>query len=107
MITSGVISEIIGMLPAMNTTEPYSPIARAKASANPVASAGRIAGKITRTNVCNREAPSVAAASSLSRSNAASTGCTERTTNGNPTKINAMTTPIGVNATFMPHASSM
>ena len=40
MIISGVISETIGMLPAMKITEPYSPTARAKASAKPVSSAG-------------------------------------------------------------------
>ena len=47
MMTSGVISETIGMLPAMKITEPYSPIARAKAIAKPVSSAGAIDGKIT------------------------------------------------------------
>ena len=40
MISSGVISDSIGMLPAMKITEPYSPTARAKASAKPVSSAG-------------------------------------------------------------------
>jgi hypothetical protein len=30
----------IGMFPEMNTTEPYSPMARAKASAKPVSHAG-------------------------------------------------------------------
>ena len=33
MIISGVISETIGMLPAMKITDPYSPTARAKAIA--------------------------------------------------------------------------
>ena len=36
---SGAISDTIGMLPAIKITEPYSPIPRAKASANPVRSA--------------------------------------------------------------------
>ena len=40
MMSSGAISVIIGMLPAMKITEPYSPSARAKASAKPVSSAG-------------------------------------------------------------------
>ena len=40
MMSSGVISRTIGMLPAMKITEPYSPSARAKASAKPVSSAG-------------------------------------------------------------------
>ena len=48
MMSSGVISDIIGMLPAMKITEPYSPSARAKASAKPVSSAGSSAGRITR-----------------------------------------------------------
>ena len=40
MMMSGVISDTIGMLPAMKITEPYSPTARANASAKPVSSAG-------------------------------------------------------------------
>ena len=56
-ISSGAISETIGMLPAMKMTEPYSPTPRAKASAKPVSRAGRIAGRITRENVCQRLAP--------------------------------------------------
>ncbi len=35
------------MLPEMNTTEPYSPTARANASAKPVRHAGMSAGRIT------------------------------------------------------------
>ena len=35
-ISSGVISDMNGRLPAMKMTEPYSPTARAKASAKPV-----------------------------------------------------------------------
>ncbi len=66
MIRSGAISVFIGMLPAMKTTEPYSPIARANASAKPVSSAGESVGRITRRNVCSALAPSVAAASSIS-----------------------------------------
>ena len=42
MINSGVISLTIGMLPAMKITEPYSPSARANASAKPVKSAGNM-----------------------------------------------------------------
>ena len=40
MISSGAISVRIGMLPEMKTTEPYSPTARANASAKPVSQAG-------------------------------------------------------------------
>ena len=42
------------MLPAMKITEPYSPTARAKASAKPVSSAGSRIGKTTRLKVCQR-----------------------------------------------------
>ena len=38
---TGAISVRKGMLPEMNTTEPYSPSERAKASAKPVTTAGR------------------------------------------------------------------
>ena len=44
-IRSGAISETNGMLPAMKMTEPYSPTARASASAKPVRVAGRRTGK--------------------------------------------------------------
>ena len=43
MMSSGAISVLIGMLPEMKTTEPYSPSARAKARAKPVSSAGQSA----------------------------------------------------------------
>ncbi len=51
---SGAISETKGMLPAMKITEPYSPTARAKASAKPVRIAGSSAGSMTRKTVCRR-----------------------------------------------------
>ena len=75
----------------MNTTEPYSPIARASASAKPVSNAGRITGRITCTKVCQREAPRQAAASSRSASISASTGWTVRTTKGMPMKTSTST----------------
>ena len=106
MINNGVISDTMGMLPAMNTTEPYSPTARAKASAKPVISAGSSAGSSTRRMVCQRLAPRLAAASSISRSTSSSTGCTVRTTKGTPMKISAITMPNGVNATFQPNHSA-
>ena len=62
MMMSGVISDTIGMLPAMKMTEPYSPTARANAIAKPVSSAGAMAGKMTRQKVCQRVAPRQAAA---------------------------------------------
>ncbi len=93
MISSGTISDFIGMLPAMKITEPYSPRARAKASTKPVIAAGSSSGKSTRRKVCQRPAPRLAAASSTSGSRSASTGCTVRTTNGRPMKVSATTTP--------------
>ena len=102
MMSRGAISERIGMLPAMKITEPYSPTARANASAKPVNRAGHSAGRITRTNVCHSEAPSVAAACSTSRSSSSSTGCSVRITNGSPMKMSATTTPNGLNATWIP-----
>ena len=106
MMSSGVISDTIGMLPAMKMTDPYSPIARANASANPVSSAGVTIGKTTRRKLCQRDAPSVAAASSSSRGSSSSTGCTVRTTNGRPMNVSATSTPSGVNATLMPSGAS-
>ena len=50
----------------MKMTEPYSPTARAKASAKPVSTAGSSAGRIDAEKVCRRVAPRVAAASSTS-----------------------------------------
>ena len=41
-----------------------------------------------------------------STSSSSSTGCTVRTTNGRPTNVSAMTTPSGVNATWIPSGSS-
>ena len=105
MMISGVISDTIGRLPAMKITEPYSPTARAKASAKPVSSAGSSVGSTTRQNVCKRRAPRLAAASSISVSRSSSTGCTVRTTNGRPMKISATSTPSGVKATLMPSGS--
>ena len=105
MISSGVISETSGMLPAMKITEPYSPMARENARVKPVSSAGKIAGKSTRRKVCQREAPSEAAASSISGSMSSITGCRVRTTNGRPMKVSATTMPSGVKATFRPSGS--
>ncbi len=80
----------------MKITEPYSPTARAKASAVPVSSAGVSAGSTTRRSVCSRVAPSVAAASSDSLLSSASTGSSVRTTKGSPMKVRAITMPSGV-----------
>ena len=51
MMRSGAISEMNGMLPAMKITDPYSPTARASASAKPVRIAGISVGSITRNTV--------------------------------------------------------
>src|SRR5450631_2554225 len=102
MMSSGAISDFIGMLPAMKMTDPYSPTARANARAKPVSRAGHNAGRMTRAKVCHSDAPSVAAACSTSLSNSSNTGCKVLTTNGKPMKMSAMTTPKGVNATWIP-----
>src|SRR5712692_178633 len=86
----------------MKMTEPYSPIARAKARANPVMIVGSRVGAMMLRKVRNRPAPSVAATSSTSRSMCSSTGCSVRTTNGSPTKVSAITTPNGVKAPWKP-----
>ena len=96
---SGVISVRSGKLPAMKITEPYSPIARASASVNPVASAGMTVGRITRRNTIQRLAPSDSSASSRLTSTSSSAGCTDRTTNGMPIKVNATVMPTHVYAT--------
>ena len=105
MIISGVISETIGMLPAMKITDPYSPTARAKAIAKPVSSAGISVGKTTWRKACQRLAPRLTAASSYSVSRSSRMGCTVRTTKGRPMKISATSTPSGVKATLMPSGS--
>jgi hypothetical protein len=52
------------MFPDTTRTAPYSPIARAVVRITPYVTAQRIAGSVTRRNVENAPAPSVAAASS-------------------------------------------
>jgi hypothetical protein len=102
MISSGVISVRMGILPEMNTTDPYSPRARAKAMAKPVNRAGTSWGKITRRRVCQRVAPRLAEASSNSGSSSSIMGCRVRTTKGRPMKVSATKIPISVNAIFTP-----
>src|SRR5882762_4224311 len=106
MMSSGALSDFIGMLPAMKLTDPYSPTARAKARAKPVSRAGHSAGMMTRAKVCHSDAPSVAAACSTSLSSSSRTGCKVLTTNGKPMKMSAMTTPSGVKATWIPSGCS-
>ena len=89
----------------MKITDPYSPTARAKASVKPVITAGRTGGNTTRQRMLMREAPSMAADSSSSRSKSRSTGSTVRTTKGSPTKTSAMRMPTGVKAAFTPMAA--
>ena len=80
----------------MKITEPYSPTERASASVKPVASDGSTVGKITRRKIIQRPAPSDSAASSRLASTSSSAGCTERTTNGTPISVSAITTPSHV-----------
>ena len=102
MMTTGVICVFIGMLPAMKITEPYSPSARAKASAKPVSSAGASIGKMTREKTCQRFAPRLDAASSSSGSRSSRIGCTVRTMNGRPMNVSATKMPSCVLATLIP-----
>ena len=91
-----MISVLSGRLPEMNTTEPYSPMPRAKASVKPVASAGSTVGRMMRRNTWKPPAPSDSAASSRSWRTSISAGCTERTTKGRPISTSATTTPSQV-----------
>ena len=86
----------------MSTTEPYSPMARAKASPVPLSTAGSSAGSTTDRKMVRLLAPSEAAACSTSRSASISTGCTERTTNGSVTKASATITPGWVALRWIP-----
>jgi len=104
-MSSGTISVFSGMLPEMNTTDPYSPSARANERANPVSSVGSMAGAITRASTRRRPAPSTAAASSMAGSRSRRTGWSVRTTKGSPTKVRATTTPAGAKATWTPFAT--
>ena len=97
MISSGAISDLNGMLPAMKITEPYSPTPRAKASAKPVASAGSDG----RQDHPDEGLQPVRAERQrgfldVAAETAASTGSTVRTTKGRPMKASATTMPCGL-----------
>ena len=51
MISNEVISVFSGILPEINTTDPYSPSALAKANAKPVSSAGNMPMKTEITSL--------------------------------------------------------
>ena len=95
-------SVLNGRLPAMSTSAPISPTARAKASATPERMPGRMFGRTMLRKTRSSLAPSERAASSISRSSSSSTGCTVRTTNGSVTKSSARTIAVRVNATSIP-----
>ena len=67
-MSCGAISVWNGLFPEIKTIDPYSPTARAKACAKPVTIVGSRVGARIVTNVRSLPAPSVAAASSTSRS---------------------------------------
>ena len=90
-MSTGAISVLKGMLPDTKTTEPYSPMPRARARAKPVIVAGNRVGTITRRKVWKRVAPRQAAASSTSASRSTRIGCTVRTTKGRPMKVSTST----------------
>lgn len=81
-----LISVLYGIFPAIKTTLPYSPIARANDKPNPVSKAGFNSGNITLKNNFILEAPSTFAASSYCPSKFSRTGWTVLTTKGIPTK---------------------
>src|SRR5664280_891009 len=87
-------SDRYGKLFEMNTTDPYSPIARAKARPVPVRIDGISVGNVMVRKTRAEEAPSVAAAASALKVSDSSTGCTERTVNGSVTNMIAMVMPI-------------
>ena len=99
-------SVLKGRLPEMRTTEPYSPRARAKAMPGPGQEGRGHGGQHHPAEDEGRRAPSEAAASSVSVSSSASTGCTERTQKGSVTKARASRMPIRVPATFTPNGLS-
>ena len=84
------------MFPVSRTSEPNSPIARAKASAQPATIAGVRLGRRMLRKIRWLGAPSEAAASSISRSTSIRTGWTARMTKGSVTKSSAMTTATRV-----------
>ncbi len=90
-----------GRLPESKLTEPNSPIARANARPVPVSIAGTRFGRMMRRAMRNGDAPSDAAAASMSRSSSMSTGCTVRTTKGSVTKSNATVIAVRVKAMLM------
>jgi len=67
---------------AMNTVIVTSSKLVMKASTQPLASPGRIIGKVTRRNVRQAEAPSEIAACSISRSRPVAAVSTRRSANG-------------------------
>ena len=87
-----------GRLPDSRLTEPNSPMARANASPVPVNIAGTRFGRMIRRAIRNGDAPSDAAAASMSRSSSINTGCTVRTTNGSVTNSSATVIAVRVNA---------
>src|SRR3954468_163928 len=90
------------MFTATSTTDPNSPTARAKLMAAPERMAGTRLGSTTRRKMAVDEAPSDAAASSISRSSSWTTGCTERTTKGSVTKASASRMAHVVATAWMP-----
>src|SRR3954467_9008785 len=95
-----------GKLPAKVIVAPNSPSARAQHSTAPAATPGAISGRVTRRNAVQREAPSVAAASSYLASAPRSAPSTLITRNGIATNASAPTTPAVVNGSVIPNVES-
>ena len=85
---------------------PNSPSARAQQSTAPAAIPGATSGSVTRRNVVQRSAPSVAAASSKRASAARSAPSTLITRNGMATNVSAMTTAAVVNGIVTSNCSN-
>src|SRR5262245_32610761 len=95
-----------GKLPANVIVAPNSPSARAQHSTVPATTPGAMAGSVTRRNVSQRDAPSVAAASSNRGSALRKAPSTEITRNGIATNASATTTPVVVNGSETPNHES-
>ena len=91
----GATSVLNGMLPEMSTTDPNSPIHRAKPERATGQDRGCQVGEHDRRITVSGDAPSEAAASSMSRSSSSSTGWTDRTMKGSVTNSSAMRIETG------------
>src|SRR6478609_5039434 len=100
-----MVCVVPGKLPAKVIVAPNSPRARAQQSTAPAPIPGATSGRVTRRNVVQRAAPSVAATSSNRASAARSAPSTLTTRNGIATNVSATTTAGVVKGRLQPVAS--